>query len=86
MIAMSENLELRKTQGKNAAKISTFFLILAMLTMAVWGWTPLKNIIPAAANLGIFGIFLATSMFMAGLTVYRGLQTRALEAKIEDQS
>ncbi len=83
---MTEDLKLRKTQEQNAAKYSTACLILAMLTMAVWGWTPLKNIVPAAVNLGIFGILVLTSVFLALTSVYRGIQKRSLKAQIEDKS
>ena len=81
---MTEELKLRKAQERNAAKYSTACLILAMLVMAVWGWTPLKNIVPAAANLGIFGVLVLASIFLALTAFYRGIQKRALKAKIED--
>lgn len=81
---MTEDLKLRKTQERNAAKFSTACLILAMLSMAAWGWTPLKTIVPAGANLIIFGALVLTSMTLALISVYRGIQKRALKAKIED--
>ena len=86
MIAMAEDLALRKAQEQSAAKISTICLILSMLTMAVWGWTPLKNIVPAAPILLIFVGFVLVSICMAFVGVYRGIQKRALEARIEDES
>ena len=81
---MTEELKLRKTQERNAAKYSTACLILAMLTMGLWGWTPLKNIVPAATNLLIFGGFVLGSIFLAIVSVYRGIQKRSLKAQIED--
>ena len=54
--------------------------------MAVWGWTPLKNIVPAAPTLLIFVGFVLVSICMAFVGVYRGIQKRAVEAKIEDGS
>lgn len=83
---MAEDLALRKSQEKKAARVSTICLILAMLTMAAWGWTPLKNIVPAAPILLIFVGFVLVSIIMAFVVVYRGLQHRALKAKIEDGS
>lgn len=84
MIAMAEELALRKSQEQNAARISTICLILSMLTMAAWGWTPLKHIVPATVNLWIFVCLGVVSIFMAVTGVYRGIQARALKAKIED--
>ena len=81
---MAEEMKLRKTQERNAAKYSTSCLIAAMLIMGAWGWTPLKNIIPAATNLVFFGMLMLTSVFFALTSVYRGIQKRALKAKIED--
>lgn len=86
MIAMNEELKFRQTQERNAAKFSTACLIVAMLMMAAWGWTPLKNIVPAAANLVFFGILMLTSVFFALTSVYRGIQKRSLKAKIEDEA
>lgn len=81
---MTEDLKLKKAQERNAAKFSTVFLILAMLSMAAWGWTPLKTIVPAVANIVIFGVLVLASMILALISVYRGIQKRALKAKIED--
>lgn len=83
---MAEDLKLKKTQERNAAKYSTACLILAMLTMGAWGWTPLKSIVPAVTTLIIFGSLVLVSIFMAVLSVYRGIQKRSLEAQIEDKS
>ncbi len=84
MIAMAEEFKLRKSQEQSAAKISTICLILSMLTMAAWGWTPLKEIVPALTILLIFGLFVLVSIGMAIVGVYRGIQARALKARIED--
>ena len=86
MIAMDEEMKLRKTQEINAAKYSTSCLIAAMLIMGAWGWTPLKNIIPAATNLVIFGALVLASLILASTSVYRGIQKRSLKAKIEDEA
>ena len=81
---MTEDLKLRKTQERNAAKYSTSCLIAAMLIMGAWGWTPLKHIIPASVTLGTFGALVLTSIFLALTSVYRGIQKRSLKAQIED--
>lgn len=81
---MAEAVANKKAQEQKAAKISTICLILSMLTMAAWGWTPLKNIVPAAVNLWIFVCFVFASIVMAFVGVYRGIQHRALKARIED--
>lgn len=83
---MAEAVANRKAQEQSAAKISTICLILSMLTMAAWGWTPLKEIVPAAVSLSIFGGFVIVSIVMAIVGVYRGIQHRALKARIEDGS
>ena len=83
---MTEALVNKKREEHEAAKISTICLILSMLTMAAWGWTPLKEIVPAATSLLIFVGFVFVSMVMAVVALYRGIQHRALKAKIEDGS
>jgi hypothetical protein len=83
---MAETLELRKRQERNAAKISTACLFAAMLTMAAWGWTDLKYTVSAVTNLTVFGSLVLVSIFMAITSVYRGIQKRALKAKLDDQT
>lgn len=81
---MAEHLEKLKKQEKNAAIISSIFLGLAMLTMALWGWTPLKNIIPAITVLTLFVSSVVLAILGAVFRIYRGIQVRALTAKIAD--
>lgn len=81
---MAEHLEKLKKQEKNAAIISSIFLGLAMLIMALWGWTPLKNIIPAITVLTLFVVSVVLAISGAVFRIYRGIQVRALTAKIAD--
>ena len=81
---MAEMLKEIEKKQKNAAKLGTIGLVLAMLTMAIWGWTPLKDTIPAVYTLGLFTIFVVFSIALTTLSVYRGMQVRAQKAKIED--
>ena len=81
---MDEHLKDIQKQQKTAATRASVSLILAMLTMAIWGWTPLKNIIPALAVLTVFAVFIIFSIGMTILSFYRGIQARAQKAIIED--
>ncbi len=81
---MAEHLEKLKKQEKNAAIISSLFLGLAMLIMALWGWTPLKTIIPAITVLTVFASFVVLAILGAVFRIYRGIQVRALTAKAAD--
>lgn len=81
---MAEMLKEIEKKQKTAAKLGTIGLALAMLTMAIWGWTPLKHIIPAVFILGLFAIFVVFAIAFTLLSVYRGMQVRAQKAKIED--
>ena len=81
---MEEHLKEIQEKQKIASTRASISLVLSMLTMAIWGWTPLKNIIPALAVLVVFAVF---SIFAIGLTllsIYRGIQARAQKAIIED--
>lgn len=84
MIYMAEHLEKLKKQEKNAAIISSIFLGLAMLFMALWGWTPLKNIVPAITVLTLFATCMILAILGAAFRIYRGIQVRALTAKAAD--
>lgn len=84
MIVMSGDLEKLKKQEKKAAVMSSISLGGAMLTMALWGWTPLKNVIPAFWVLVVFGSFMVLALAAAIFRIYRGIQVRALKAKIAD--
>jgi len=84
VISMAEMLKEIEKKQRNAAKLGTIGLALAMLTMAIWGWTPLKHIIPAVYTLGLFTIFVVFAIALTVLSVYRGMQARAQKAKIED--
>ena len=81
---MSEHLEKLKRQEKRAAFMSSISLGIAMLTMALWGWTPLKNMVPALTVLTLFGSFVVLAIGGAVFRIYRGIQVRALTAKIAD--
>lgn len=64
--------------------MSSISLGVAMLVMALWGWTPLKNIIPALTVLTLFVSFVILAIAGAAFRIYRGMQVRALKAKIVD--
>ena len=81
---MAEQLKQLQKQEKNAAFMSSVSLVVAMLVMAVWGWTPLKTIIPAITVLILFVSFVILAIAGAGFRIYRGMQVRALKAKIAD--
>lgn len=81
---MAEHLEKLQKQEKNAALMSSISLGMAMLVMALWGWTPLKNIIPAITVLTLWGSFVILAISGAAFRIYRGMQVRALQAKIAD--
>ena len=82
---MAEHLKQLQKQEKNAAAMSSISLVVAMLVMAVWGWTPLKTIIPALTILILFVSFVILAIAGAGFRIYRGMQVRALKAKIADK-
>ena len=82
---MSEHLEKLRKQEKRAAVLSGVSLGVAMLTMALWGWTPLKNMIPALTILTVFVSFVFLAILAAIFRIYRGIQIRALKAKIADE-
>lgn len=81
---MAEHLEKLQKQEKNAAVMSSISLVVAMLVMALWGWTPLKNIIPALTVLTLFVSFVFLAIIGAGFRIYRGMQVKAAKAKITD--
>ena len=81
---MPEHLKQLQKQEKNAALMSSVSLGAAMLSMALWGWTPLKTIIPAFTILTVFVSFVILAIAGAGFRIYRGIQVRALKAKIAD--
>ena len=82
---MSEHLEKLKKQEKKAALMSGVSLGVAMLVMALWGWTPLKTMIPALGILTLFVSFVILAIGAAIFRIYRGIQVRALTAKIADE-
>ncbi len=81
---MAEHLEKLKKQEKRAAFMSSISLGCAMLVMAVWGWTPLKTLIPALTILTVFVAFVVLAILGAVFRIYRGIQVRALTAKSAD--
>ena len=81
---MAEHLKKLQQQEKRAAFMSSISLGCAMLVMALWGWTPLKNLIPALTILTLFVSFVVLAIAGAAFRVYRGMQIRALKAKIAD--
>lgn len=81
---MAEHLEKLQKQEKNAAVMSLISLGVAWLVMALWGWTPLKTVIPAITVLTLFVSFIILSILGAAFRIYRGMQVRALKAKIAD--
>lgn len=82
---MSEHVEKLKKQEKRAAYMSSISLGVAMLVMALWGWTPLKTVIPALGILTVFVSFVVLAIGAAIFRIYRGIQVRALTAKIADE-
>ena len=84
MIYMSEHLKKLQKQEKRAAFRASVSLGCAMLIMSVWGWTPLKAIIPAVTILTLFISFVVLAILGSAFRVYRGMQIKALKAKIED--
>ena len=82
---MEEHLKEIQKKQKTAATRASISLILSMLTMAIWGWTPLKNLIPAFAVLMVFAVFGIVSIGLTVLSLYRGIQARAQKAIIEDK-
>ena len=81
---MVEHLKKLQQQEKRAAFMSSISLGCAMLVMALWGWTPLKTLIPALTILTLFVAFVVLAIAGAAFRVYRGMQVRALKAKIAD--
>jgi uncharacterized membrane protein len=79
--------ELKETQFKqrNTNLIATISLLLSMVIMGLWGFTPLKKIIPALLVLNLFIIFCLIAVAFTILGIYRGMQVKALKARIEDQ-
>lgn len=85
MIYMAEHLENLRQQEKRAAFMSGVSLGCAMLVMAFWGWTPLKTLIPALMILTVFVSFVVLAIAGAAFRIYRGMQVRALKAKLADK-
>jgi D-alanyl-lipoteichoic acid acyltransferase DltB (MBOAT superfamily) len=81
---MTEEYEDLKRRKNNVNKIATYSLIISMLVMALWGWTPLKEIIPGAFILYLFVLLMLISIASTLLSIYRGIQIRHAEAAIED--
>jgi 4-hydroxybenzoate polyprenyltransferase len=72
-----------KLQKRNQ-KFATYLLFLSMGTMALWGWTPLKQIVPALPVVVLWVSFTLTSLCLAIFGVYRGMQAKSWKEKIED--
>ena len=81
---MTEDFKDLKRRKKNTSKIATYCLIASMGIMALWGWTPLKQIIPGAAVLFLFFVLMVVSMGATVLGIYRGIQIKHEKAKAED--
>ena len=81
---MEDHLKEIQEKQKVASTRASIALVLSMLTMAIWGWTPLKNIIPALAVLVVFAVFSIVAVGLTVLSIYRGIQVRAQKAIIED--
>lgn len=82
---MEEKLNQLKTQERNSKRISSACLIGSMFVMALWGWTPLKNVIPAIYTLVLWAALSLVALVVGILSIYRGIQVRSLKARIEDQ-
>lgn len=82
---MTEDLEKTQRQEKNARKVASVFLFAAMALMALWGWTPLKKVIPGTPVLVLFMVFVVLSVILTLLSIYRGIQARSKKAQLEDQ-
>ena len=81
---MAEHLKKLQQQEKRAAFMSSISLGCAMLVMSLWGWTPLKTVIPALTILTLFVSFVILAIAGAGFRIYRGMQVRALKNKMAD--
>ena len=84
MIVMAEHLKKLQKQETRASFMSGISLLMAMLVMALWGWTPLKTIIPALWILTLFVSFVILAILGAAFGIYRGIQIRSLQAKLAD--
>ena len=82
---MEDEMKNLKGKQKLAAKGATFSLLAAMATMALWGWTPLKESIPAVYVLSIFLLFVVFALVLTILTVYRRMKYTAMKAKLADK-
>lgn len=82
---MQEELKKKKEEQRNARIRSLISIFGSMIVMALWGWTPLKEIIPALPV-----VFAWISLSMAALiygiySVIRKQQVKSLKAQIEDK-
>ena len=82
---MEDELKQKKFQALNARKISVGFLLTAFIIMAGWGFTPLKNVLPALSALMLFGACAIIAVAFTILGLYRDVQIKALKASIEDK-
>jgi hypothetical protein len=56
----------------------------SMVIMALWGWTPLKQMIPGAFVLFLFVVLMIISIGATLLGIYRKIQINHEKAKLED--
>ena len=85
MINMSEELKELQIRSKRNARIATAFLLGAMGVMGLWGWTPLKNIIPGSQILFLFLGSIILAMVFTVLTTYQSVRVKHMKARNEDQ-
>jgi MFS superfamily sulfate permease-like transporter len=67
----------KKRKQVNAYRAGLICIISSMVLMALWGWTPLKQIIP--------GVLVILAVGFTLLSLIRGVQVRSLKAAIDDQ-
>ena len=77
-------LESRIKLAKSARRLSVYLLMAAFAIMGAWGFTPLKEVLPALFVLILFVFFSLVALGLTILSLYKGIQIKALRAKIED--
>ncbi len=82
---MAEELKKLQIRSKKNARIATGFLLGSMGIMALWGYTPLKAIIPAIQILGAFLGCLVLSVVFTGITLIQGIKVKHMKARNEDE-
>ncbi|MHA2054536.1 MAG: hypothetical protein ACW99F_13150 [Candidatus Hodarchaeales archaeon] len=75
----------KKRKQVNAYRAGLICIISSMVLMALWGWTPLKQIIPGLTVLILFLVLVILAVGFTLLSLIRGVQVRSLKAAIDDQ-